>query len=59
MTTRDQLLQLMTEHDLDDARCAVLIGMSAAAVQSWRLGRRTMPDPIMELLQLKLAANSG
>lgn len=56
MTTRDQLLKLMAEHNLDDARCAVLVGMSASAVQSWRLGRREMPAPILELLTLKLKA---
>ena len=56
MTTRDQLLKLMAKHKLDDAHCAVLIGMSASAVQSWRLGNREMPKPILELLQLKLNA---
>ena len=56
MTTRDQLLKLMDEHRLNDAKVAVMLDVSAYTVQSWVRGQRTMRPHMLELLQYKLDA---
>lgn len=54
MTNQQSLKALMAEHQLDDAHIAVLLSVSASSVQSWRVGRRNMPDNLLELLEIKL-----
>ncbi len=54
MTNQQQLKQLMADHNLSIQDTAALLGYTEAAIYHWLNGTRKMPDPILELLTLKL-----
>ena len=59
MNNRDQLIDLIREHELERREVAALLRVSIDTVQRWLLPleskhREDVPDMAVELLQLKL-----
>ena len=63
MTTRNntqRLKELMSKHDLSAADVARMLNRSVQSVYEWRcINERDIPDQLLELLAMKLAARGG